>query len=147
MQAIAKILLLSLGLVSCATSEDSRYRDTRLLERPPILAAGKKAGEQQETDNSTVSSIENTKTDLNAKVYMTSSTPPLLIIKQPYDMAWDTLGQALKQSYMTISDREHDKGLYFVTYDPDKQAAEEGNFLDKTMSFIMDENIMKETTY
>jgi uncharacterized lipoprotein len=43
-----------------------------------------------------------------------------LRIKQSLDDAWSTLGLALKQSDIEITDREHDKGLYYVLYDPEK---------------------------
>jgi len=116
MQVIAKILLLSLGLVSCGTSEDSRYRDTAMLERPPALAVSKPSGEPHITDNSTIPKKRD-ETGLGSDVYMTTTTPPQLRIKQPFDDAWNTLGLALKQSEIDITDREHDKGLYYVTYD------------------------------
>ncbi|MDD5579199.1 MAG: outer membrane protein assembly factor BamC [Methylobacter sp.] len=135
---IFNALLFTFILVSCA-SEESRYRDTGMLERPPILVVEKKSGEQPERDDSAVSSKEDAKTGLSSKVYMTTSTPPLLMIRQPFDVAWDTLGNALRQDYIKISDREHDKGLYYVTYDADMQAVEEGNMLDKAMSFFKDE--------
>lgn len=48
---------------------------------------------------------------------MTTTTPSQLIIKQPFDDAWSSLGLALKQSEIEITDREHDKGLYYVSYD------------------------------
>lgn len=136
--SISSALLFTFILVSCSTSEESRYRDTGMLERPPILVVEKKAGEQLETDDSAVSSKENAKTGLSAEVYMTMS-PPLLIIKQPFDRAWDTLGHALKQNYIKISDREHDKGLYYVTYDPDRQEYEDSNIFGKITSFLKDE--------
>ncbi len=116
MQVIAKVLLLSLGLVSCGTSEDSRYRDTSILERPPALVVSKKAGEPRIADNSTIPKKRD-ETGLGSGVSMTTTTPPQLIIKQPFDDAWSTLGLALKQSEIEITDREHDKGLYYVSYD------------------------------
>jgi uncharacterized lipoprotein len=118
MQVIAKILLLSLGLVSCGTSEDSRYRDTAMLERPPALVVSKQAGEPNITDNSTIPKKRNEK-GLGSDVYMTTTSPPQLGIKQPFDDAWNTLGLALKQSKIEITDREHDKGLFYVIYDPE----------------------------
>lgn len=116
MQVIAKILLLSLGLISCGTSEDSRYRDTAMLERPPELTVTKQAGELRINDNSTIPKKRD-ETGLGATVSMTTTKPPQLIIKQPFDDAWNTLGLALKQSDIEITDREHDKGLYYVSYD------------------------------
>jgi len=116
MQVIATIFLLSLGLVSCGTSEDSRYRDTAMLERPPALAVSKQAGEPRITDNSAIPKKRN-ETGLGSDVYLTTTSPPQLRIKQPFDDAWNTLGLALKQSNIEITDREHDKGLYYVSYD------------------------------
>jgi uncharacterized lipoprotein len=117
MQGIVTILLLSLGLVSCGTSEDSRYRDTTMLERPPALSVNKQAGGARLTDNSTIPK-KRYETGLGSDVYMTTTTPSQLRIKQPFDDAWNTLGLALKQSEIEITDREHDKGLYYVSYDP-----------------------------
>ena len=119
MQVIAKISLLSLALVSCGTAEDSRYRDTAILERPPALTGTKKAGEQHITDE--VRFQKNaTRTGLGSDVYMTTTTPSQLKIKQPFDDAWNTLSLALKQSEIKMTDSERDKGLYYVTYDPEK---------------------------
>jgi uncharacterized lipoprotein len=116
MQVIVKFLLLTLGLVSCGTSEDSRYRDTAMLERPPELVVPKKAGEPDVIDNSSIPKKRYEK-GLGSDVYLTTTTPPQLKIKQPFDDAWNTLGLALKQSEIDVTDREHDKGLYYVSYD------------------------------
>jgi uncharacterized lipoprotein len=118
MGVIIKSLLLAVALVSCA-SEDSRYRDTAMLERPPALAVSKQAGEPSRTDNSVIPKKRDV-TGLGSDVFMTTTTPPQLRIKQSFDDAWNTLGLALKQSEIEITDREHDKGLYYVTYDPEK---------------------------
>lgn len=118
MQAFAKSLLLAVILVSCGTTEEGRYRDTAMLERPPILTGNGQSGEQRVTDNSTIPKKRD-ETGLGADVYMTTTAPSQLKIKQPFDDAWNTLGLALKQSEIEITDREHDKGLYYVTYDPD----------------------------
>jgi hypothetical protein len=138
--SISSALLFIFILVSCSTQEESRYRDTGMLERPPILVVNEKAGEQQdERDDSAVSSKENAKIGLGAEVYMTTSTPPALIIKQSFDKAWNIVGQALKQNDVKITDREHDKGLYYVTYDPDRQEYEGTNIFGKITSFLKDE--------
>lgn len=105
-------------LVSCGTAEDSRYRDTDILERPPALAVNKQKGELRVTDDSTIPK-KREEPGLGSDVYMTTTTPPQLRIKQSFDDAWNTLGLALKQSEIEITDREHDKGLYYVTYDPE----------------------------
>ena len=114
MQGIVKILLLSLSVVACA-SEDSRYRDTSMLERPPELVSVNQPGAGI-ADNSTIPKKRD-EPGLGSDVSMTTTTPPQLIIKQPFDDAWNTVGLALKQSDIEITDREHDKGLYYVSYD------------------------------
>ncbi|MDD5461417.1 MAG: outer membrane protein assembly factor BamC [Methylococcales bacterium] len=118
MQVIVKILLLSLGLASCGTSEDSRYRDTTMLERPPAIGVYNQKGQPLEIDNSAIPKRRN-EPGLGSDVYMTVTTPSQLRIKRPFDNAWNTLGLALKQSDIKITDREHDKGLYYVVYRPD----------------------------
>ena len=115
MQGIVKILLLSLGVVACS-AEDSRYRDTSMLERPPELVVSKPAGAPHIADNSKIPKKRD-EPGLGSDVSMTTTTPPQLIIKQPFDDAWNTVGLALKQSDIEITDREHDKGLYYVSYD------------------------------
>jgi uncharacterized lipoprotein len=118
MQVIVKILLLSLGLVSCGTSGDSRYQDTTMLERPPAIAVHNQKGQPLEVDNSTIPKKRD-EPGLGSDVYMTDTIPAQLRIKQPFDNAWNTLGLALKQSDIKITDRERDKGLYYVVYRPD----------------------------
>lgn len=106
-------------LVSCGTSEDRRYRDTAMLERPPALATGKKAGKSQQVDNSKIPK-RRYEEGLGSDVYMTTTTPVQMKIKQPFDDAWNTLSFALKQSGMKITDSDHAKGLYYVSYDSEK---------------------------
>ena len=118
MRVFIKSLPIIMLLVSCADN-DSRYRDTRILERPPIINASKQAGEPHISDNSKITKKRHGN-GLGEDVSMTDTTPQQLIIKQPFDDAWSTLGNALRQSEIKITDREHDKGLYYVTYDPEK---------------------------
>ena len=89
-----------------------------MLERPPAIAADRQNGEPVVADNSAIPKKRD-EPGLGSDVYLTTTIPPQLKIKQPFDDAWHTLGLALKQSKIEITDREHDKGLYYVTYDPD----------------------------
>ena len=145
MQTTAKILLLSLCLVSCGTATDTRYRDTAMLERPPTLAVTHQAGEPSRAADESMAQKNRDGEESEAIVYMTTTTPPLLVIKQPFDLAWDTLGHALKQDTLKVTEREQDKGLYFVSYDPEAQAEKEGGFFNKTLSIFQDK--LKEEHY
>lgn len=117
MRVIAIILLLSLISVSCGTTEDSRYRDTAMLERPPTLPITRQRGEQTVIDDSVIPKKQD-EDGLGSDVSMVESKPMHIIIKKPFDSAWRVLGLALKQSRIKITDHEQDKGLYYVSYKP-----------------------------
>lgn len=113
-----KVFLLTLTVTACSSSGDNRYRDTELLERPPILDVEKQPGyEETEVDDSVVPKKPHKK-GLGDDVYLIASKPPQLKIKQPLKTAWHTLGLALKQSEIKITDQEQDNGLYYVAYSP-----------------------------
>jgi len=113
--------LLSLMLAACSTTDEREYSSTELLERPPVLASDSRAEpETQVVDESVVSekeTAEERKNGMGDKVYMSDSTPPTLHIKQPIEGAWNTVGQALKQKELKITDFEKDKYLFYVAYD------------------------------
>ena len=115
MQATIKSLLLIMMLVSCG-GNDSRYRDTQLLERPPTLAVSKQAGEPTRIKDDSTIPKKRLETGLGSDVYMVESTPMQLKVKKPVDDAWRILGKALQQSQIKIIDHRQDKGLYYIYY-------------------------------
>jgi uncharacterized lipoprotein len=125
-------VLLTATLVSCGTTEEARYRDTSMLEKPPTLISNRPVEEQKEADSSAESEGE-AKTGLGTKVYMTDSNSPSLIIKQPFDEAWSTLAQALKQQDIEVVDRNRELKAYYLTFDPDDYDPE------STFSFFKDD--------
>ncbi len=130
-----KIFLLLVSLSAC-TAQDSRYKDTAMLERPPVINAVK-VDEVKIKDTSLVKA-EIDGTGLGTLVILKTTTPPVMVIKQPYDVAWQTLGNALKADNLEITDREHDKGKYFVSYDPDRIPEEDSSFINRTLSYFDD---------
>ncbi|TAL43928.1 MAG: outer membrane protein assembly factor BamC [Methylovulum sp.] len=129
MQSIVKSLLLAAALVSCGGgAEDARYRNTEMLERPPILPTNRQAGDADCCDDAVIPK-KRYKKGLGDDVYLTKSTPLQIKIKQPLENAWLTLGLALKQSEIRITDQERDKGLYYVAYHP-------GNILGAVSSWL-----------
>ena len=107
--------LLAVLLVGCM-GEDPRYRDTRALERPPILAVDKSAEPILEDDS--VIPLKKHKKGLKDDVSMKYSKPVRIIIKQPFENAWYSVGLGLRQSDIKITDSVRDKGQYFVSYSP-----------------------------
>jgi len=133
MRVIVKSLLLAGFLASCGTaSEESRYRDTEALERPPTVVNSSPSREQRVVDNSSIPRKKD-RTGLGSDVYQ--NAPTQLTIKQPFDDAWNTLGRALKQSGVKITDHERDKGLYYVTQDTEDRTG----FFAKATSFLSDD--------
>lgn len=132
MRVIVKSLLLSGFLVSCGTVEDSRYRDTEALERPPTVTSSSPTKEQRVVDTSSIPKKKD-RTGLGSDVYQNASTQ--LAIKQPFDEAWNTLGRALKQSGIKVTDHERDKGLYYVTQD----TTDTTGFFAKATAFLSDD--------
>jgi len=132
MRVIVKSLLLVGFLVSCGTTEPSRYRDTEALERPPTLAKSSPSKEQHIVDTSSIPKKKDS-AGLGSDVYL--STPLQLTIKQPFDDAWNILGRALKQAGIKVTDHERDKGFYYVTQD----TADRTSFFAKATAFLSDD--------
>ncbi|TAN71420.1 MAG: outer membrane protein assembly factor BamC [Methylobacter sp.] len=132
MRVIVKSLLLIGFLVSCGTTEESRYRDTESLERPPTVTSSSPSREQRTVDNSSIPRKKDS-TGLGSDVYLNS--PLQFTIKQPFSDAWNTLSRALKQSGIKITDHERDKGLYYVTQD----TADRTSFFAKATAFLSDD--------
>ena len=137
MSIIIKCFFLAIALASCGTTKDTRYRDTAMLELPPILPINRQRGEQRITDNSAIPK-KTDETGLGKAVYMTAATPPQLKIKQPFDEAWKILNQAIKQNDLKITDQERNKGHVYVQYGSN-------SLLEKAKTFLMNEQ--KESNY
>jgi uncharacterized lipoprotein len=131
MQLTVISLWVALFLVSCGTTEPASYPDTAHLELPPALQGAKEGLNRSEADDDSVIPDKKAKTGLGDAVYLTTAKPPLLRIRQSFDSAWNTLDAALKQSEIEITDRELDKGLYYVTYDADSYVSGDEALADR----------------
>jgi uncharacterized lipoprotein len=105
-----------------------------MLERPPTLAL------QQNTQNTNVvidDSIEPKKKrpGLNSTVTLLGDVEnKRVLIKQPITEAWRTLGMALKQSDIKITDYEKGKYNYYVNYHSQGVLTNVINFLNEEES-------------
>ncbi len=123
----SKYLFVFSGLILAACSaEDTRYKDLRALERPPIVVSPRQPGEARFDDDGALDR-EPKKKGLGEVVYLTESNPPQIMIRQSLDQSWDALGRALKQSDIDVIDHERNKGLYYVAY-------KVGGFFSRLMS-------------
>jgi len=134
MSAKTSLVLLNaclvIGLTACVTSEPAKYADTAHLEKPPTLAVEKQDEEQMHAVDAHSGSVhDDNKNGMGDRVYLSDTQPPVLHIRQPFDGAWNTVGQALVQKDLKVTDQEKDKGVYYVAYDT-------RGFLDSLGSFF-----------
>lgn len=117
MQRLLIPALLFVGLSACG-GNDSRYRDTQMLERPPALPITK----QDEAiaccpDDAAIPKKSNQR-GLGDDVELVATRPMTLKIKQPFDTAWNNIALALGQIDIKITDQERKQGIYYVAYQP-----------------------------
>ncbi len=124
---LVKLILVNIScLYVSACSTPRQYQDNSNLEQPPQLAVNKT---NYALDNSVVSIIKG----LGDKVSLSEN---ILLLKQPFNSAWDTLEQALKLNNMLITDRNREQGRYYIQYDPDEVADKAEGFLARASFFI-----------
>ncbi|MGR8979900.1 MAG: outer membrane protein assembly factor BamC [Gammaproteobacteria bacterium] len=140
----AILLCFYAALVSCADT-DPRYKDTTMLERPPHMQAIHPA-EERKTGEDSANAEPKVMTGLGDNVSMTPhAKPPAIRLKQAFDEAWVTLGRALKQLELEISDRNREEKVYYVKYDPDDFRPEDAGILSAIGSSF--KNDFAEETY
>ncbi len=142
-QHLPKSLLLAAVLTACGTVEDRHYTDNEFLERPPTLGVDHPPAGQENITRSEVP--EKPDKGLGDDVSINTASPLQIKLARPFDIAWHDLEMALKDMKIEITDREHDKGQYYVTYDPDDYQSEDSGFLDKSTSFF--KNDYKQAVY
>lgn len=114
MLALFRYGLLTILLAACA-DDAARYRDTSSLEQPPTLRAVKAMPD--DADDSAVP--EKHKPGLHDSVYLIDGSPPVLKIRQPFDLAWRSVNQALKLREIRITDQERSTGHLYVSFEPE----------------------------
>jgi hypothetical protein len=143
-------------LAACA-SDDPRYRDTTALEKPPTLAVERQAvADQPESaaadklpedaapaaDEDQGEAEPKTKKGLGEQVISLSDSPPLVLtIRQSFDVAWNSLKQGLIQSGIEVTDLEHDKGKFYVSYDADSYVSQHGSLIEKSVGLFTNDYV------
>lgn len=117
MHSVFSLFLLVIGLLGC-TVTDSRYRDTKMLERPPTLPISKQDEAVECCVDDAVLTKKDNKPGLGDEVSMVATRPMTIKIRQPFEKAWNNIGLALTQSDIKITDEERKSGLYYVAYQP-----------------------------
>lgn len=111
------LVLISPLLVNCG-GKDTRYHDTELLERPPVLAVNKDIAEPAIEADLSVVPKKTHKNGLGDLVKLQETKPMAVKIQQNYDEAWRTLERALQQADIAVTDHNQRRGLFYVYYAP-----------------------------
>jgi len=125
------VFLIPLLISACSNSSSIRYRDTSSLETPPVMVikeTPKKLVKQEE---------ELEKKGLGQVVSIAGSVKePVLKIKKNFDRSWDIVEQALNLAEIEITDKDRDKGVYYLKFDPDKLASKNSGLIGSLSFFL-----------
>lgn len=137
---ISVLILISLLTVSCSSSKNSKYKSTEHLETPPKMKVIKTPKIPIENGKDEV--IE--KKGFGESVLLDNENNKSTIkIKKTFERSWEIIDQALKLNEIEITDKNRDRGVFYVTYDPDDQSAGESTFIDKITFFIFNDEYVE----
>jgi uncharacterized lipoprotein len=121
------ILLVSLLLSACGTTDNSRYKDNANLERPPELPIDKQGAEQVAANELEAPKRRHGK-GLKSDIYMNEGSTTQFKIKRSFDEVWSILNRAIQHNDLKVTDQDRSKGFYYVAYD--------SGFFGKATSFF-----------
>jgi uncharacterized lipoprotein len=127
---IITILMVSLVLSACSSTDSGRYQDNANLERPPELPIDKQAAEQIAANEIEPPKRRHGK-GLKSDVYKVEGSTTELKIKRTFDESWSLLHQAIQHNELKVTDQDRSKGYYYVAYDG-------GGFFSSASSFFGD---------
>lgn len=116
-------------LVACADIKTVEYQDTSELEEPPEMEIVEVPKEQDE-ENEEIKDV-----GLGDIVSLSGSEDKQIIkIKKTFERSWELVEQALKLNEIEVTDKNREKGLFYVSFDPDEQSSEPSE--NETFSFF-----------
>ncbi len=126
MVKLAALLAWVWVLSGCASTSNSKYQDMSELEKPPQLEIVAAEPSAENTD------LEEKKanTRLGRAVSLVDDN---LSIALSFEQTWKLLELGLRLNKIEISDRDREKGQYYVMFDPDNAehpSNVEGGFFD-----------------
>jgi uncharacterized lipoprotein len=135
-QHLPKLILLPFVLIalSACGGSNTKYRDTSALEQPPHLDIV-----VNKSDATSVEEVE--KKGLTNLVLFSSDEE--LILKLPFDKAWWLLEKACDISDIEITDRNREKGQYYVVFDPDTAEHKKNENQNLLMAFFTQDKYPK----
>ncbi len=135
------ILGLTLLSLSCTKVDSTLYTDTSQLELPPQMEISK-------SDKVFIDKNEKVENKgLGDNVFLTEKNGvAVLKIKKTFSRSWNIVREALQVSEIKVTDKNREKGVLYVLYDPDTVDSEGSSFFD-SMTFHMFEDDYQEAAY
>jgi hypothetical protein len=135
------LILMALCIGACSESKNPKYKDTSLLEKPPVMPIVAKQKDRVEESEEE----QDEKKGLGDNIILTEfEQKPIIKIKKNFDLSWNFVEQALQLKDIEISDKNREKGIYYVTFDPDEQS---DSTLADAMTFFLFKDDYAEAAY
>lgn len=132
--------LIVLFVSACSDGKAIKYQDTSDLETPPEMVIVDKPKVLRE-DKEIIK-----KSGLGKSVSLVEvEKEPVIKIKKIFDRSWDIVEQALKLNEIEITDKNRDKGVFYVKFDPDAKQA--GSKVADTITFFFFEDDYEQAAY
>ena len=126
---------------ACSEVKNPRYKDTSALEVPPVM----EIAETPQAPRDDAEEAENT--GLGGIVSISGSAEhPVIKIKKMFERSWNIVEQGLALSEIEITDKNRDRGVFYVKFDPDRQTSKDPGLLDK-MTFFLFKDDYEEAAY
>jgi len=138
------LVLISLMIISCSESKNTRYKDISHLEKPPTMPTVKKqakAGAEDEEKDEDVTEEKGLRDDV---ILAEIEQKPIIKIKKDFDQSWDIVEQALELDEIEISDKNRNEGVFYVIFDPDTKS---DSTLADAMTFFLFKDDYREAAY
>ncbi len=96
--------------IGCS-SITKEYSDTSFLEKPPKMVIVEKPEDTEVIKDEPI----------NEDVFLDDAEfPPVLHVKKLFDRSWELVAQELEEQEIEITDKNRDRGMFFVKYQPDE---------------------------
>lgn len=132
------LFLIPLLLNACSKASNPKYKDTSKLEMPPAVINVEKAKVQMAKKEE----LKDDKKGLGKVVSLSGpSEQPVIKIKKMFDRSWNIVEQGLSMNEIKITDKNRDKGVFYLKFDPDNhQEDKDSGVFDSLTSFLFQDD-------
>lgn len=138
------LFLIPLLLNACSNTSNPKYKDNSKLEMPPVIVNEDKAKAQMMQKDEP----KEDKKGLGKVVSLSGpSEQPIIKIKKMFDRSWNIVEQGLNMNEIKITDKNRDKGVFYLKFDPDNHQADKDSGAFDNLTFFLFQDDYDETAY